>query len=200
VPEISFELLVKKQMKRLEDPSLRCVEMVFEELLRVIRQCETKDLSRFPNLIKRITETTTELLREKLPLTNDMIERLLQMELAYINTNHPDFMGGTAALATLEKIREKKRFETPITGAIMTTAQAYTEKLSQEKKTAHVAKDGGLLHYFFGNRDKDKSETDQRSLIENQITILPDTAPMSMEGSSIPMSEKEEMETYLIRK
>lgn len=28
VPEVSFELLVKRQIRRLEDPSLRCVELV----------------------------------------------------------------------------------------------------------------------------------------------------------------------------
>jgi len=39
VPEISFELLVKRQIKRLEEPSLRCVELVHEELQRIIQHC-----------------------------------------------------------------------------------------------------------------------------------------------------------------
>ncbi|TDG96777.1 hypothetical protein EPR50_G00232240 [Perca flavescens] len=39
VPEISFELLVKKQVKRLEEPSLRCVELVHEEMQRIIQHC-----------------------------------------------------------------------------------------------------------------------------------------------------------------
>lgn len=39
VPEISFELLVKRQIKRLEDPGLRCVELVHEELQRIIQHC-----------------------------------------------------------------------------------------------------------------------------------------------------------------
>ena len=29
--------------------------------------------------------------------TNQMISNIVQMELAYINTNHPDFIGGSAA-------------------------------------------------------------------------------------------------------
>uniref|UniRef100_A0A674JUU1 Dynamin-type G domain-containing protein n=1 Tax=Terrapene triunguis TaxID=2587831 RepID=A0A674JUU1_9SAUR len=41
VPEVSFELLVKRQIKRLEDPSLRCVELVHEELQRIIQHCST---------------------------------------------------------------------------------------------------------------------------------------------------------------
>ena len=39
VPEVSFELLVKRQIRRLEEPSLRCVELVHEELQRIIQQC-----------------------------------------------------------------------------------------------------------------------------------------------------------------
>ena len=36
---MSFELLVKKQVKRLEEPSLRCVELVHEEMQRIIQHC-----------------------------------------------------------------------------------------------------------------------------------------------------------------
>jgi hypothetical protein len=39
VPEVSFELLVKRQIRRLEEPSLRCVELVHEEMQRIIQQC-----------------------------------------------------------------------------------------------------------------------------------------------------------------
>ena len=37
VPEISFELLVKRQIQKLEEPSLRCVELVHEEMQRIIQ-------------------------------------------------------------------------------------------------------------------------------------------------------------------
>lgn len=37
VPEISFELLVKRQIQQLEQPSLRCVELVHEEMQRIIQ-------------------------------------------------------------------------------------------------------------------------------------------------------------------
>lgn len=39
VPEVSFELLVKRQIKRLEEPCLRCVELVHEEMQRMIQHC-----------------------------------------------------------------------------------------------------------------------------------------------------------------
>jgi hypothetical protein len=39
VPEVSFELLVKRQIQRLEEPSLRCVELVHEEMQRIVQHC-----------------------------------------------------------------------------------------------------------------------------------------------------------------
>ncbi|KNC71020.1 hypothetical protein SARC_16448, partial [Sphaeroforma arctica JP610] len=53
VPEVCFELLVKKQIERLQEPSLRCVELVFDELTRIVVQCENiNDLMRFDELKK----------------------------------------------------------------------------------------------------------------------------------------------------
>uniref|UniRef100_A0A8C5CGS0 Dynamin-1-like protein n=1 Tax=Gadus morhua TaxID=8049 RepID=A0A8C5CGS0_GADMO len=76
VPEISFELLVKRQIKRLEEPSLRCVELVHEELQRIIQHCSsysTQELLRFPKLHDSIVEVVTALLRKRLPVTNEMV-------------------------------------------------------------------------------------------------------------------------------
>nr|XP_006002885.2 PREDICTED: dynamin-1-like protein isoform X2 [Latimeria chalumnae] len=94
VPEVSFELLVKRQVKRLEEPSLRCVELVHEEMQRIIQHCSnysTQELLRFPKLHDSIVEVVTSLLRRRLPVTNDMVHNLVAIELAYINTKHPDF-------------------------------------------------------------------------------------------------------------
>ncbi len=42
VPQEAFELLVKGQISRLEEPSIQCVERVHEELQRITNQLETK--------------------------------------------------------------------------------------------------------------------------------------------------------------
>jgi dynamin 1-like protein len=39
IPEIAFNLLVKPQIKLLEAPSLRCVELVYEELVKMCHNC-----------------------------------------------------------------------------------------------------------------------------------------------------------------
>uniref|UniRef100_A0A8C5AH26 Dynamin-1-like protein n=1 Tax=Gadus morhua TaxID=8049 RepID=A0A8C5AH26_GADMO len=104
VPEISFELLVKRQIKRLEEPSLRCVELVHEELQRIIQHCSsysTQELLRFPKLHDSIVEVVTALLRKRLPVTNEMVHHLVAIELAYINTKHPDFSDAAQVSASV---------------------------------------------------------------------------------------------------
>jgi hypothetical protein len=50
-----------------------------------------QELLRFPKLHEKIVDVVTALLRKRLPITNQMVEHLVQIELAYINTKHPDF-------------------------------------------------------------------------------------------------------------
>uniref|UniRef100_A0A8C4HFC4 Dynamin-1-like protein n=1 Tax=Dicentrarchus labrax TaxID=13489 RepID=A0A8C4HFC4_DICLA len=117
VPEVSFELLVKKQVKRLEEPSLRCVELVHEEMQRIIQHCSnysTQELQRFPKLHEAIVEVVTSLLRKRLPITNEMVHNLVAIELAYINTKHPDFADACGVLNNnIEEQRRNRMRELP---------------------------------------------------------------------------------------
>lgn len=109
VPEVSFELLVKRQIRRLEEPSLRCVELVHEEMQRIIQHCGTEvqqEMLRFPKLHECIVEVVTQLLRRRLPAANAMVENLVAIELAYINTKHPDFHDVAHALTKATRAHE----------------------------------------------------------------------------------------------
>ncbi|XP_043192796.1 dynamin-1-like protein [Amphibalanus amphitrite] len=110
IPEVSFELLVKRQIRRLEEPSLRCVELAHEEMQRIIQHCGTEvqqEMLRFPKLHERIVDVVTQLLRVRLPPTNQMVENLVQIELSYINTKHPDFHKDAALVSSLIKNAEE---------------------------------------------------------------------------------------------
>ncbi len=54
-------------------------------------------------------EVVVDLLRERIAPTQAYIESLIAIQLAYINTNHPDFIGGAAAMSMLERKHEKRR-------------------------------------------------------------------------------------------
>ncbi|CAK5267494.1 unnamed protein product [Mycena citricolor] len=99
VPEIAFDLLVKPQIKLLEMPSLRCVELVYEELVKICHNCTNSELQRFPGLHAKLIEVVSELLRERLGPTSEYTESLIAIQAAYINTNHPAFISGSAAAA-----------------------------------------------------------------------------------------------------
>ncbi|VVC41010.1 Dynamin GTPase effector,Dynamin-type guanine nucleotide-binding (G) domain,Dynamin, GTPase domain,P- [Cinara cedri] len=110
VPEVSFELLVKRQIRRLEEPSLRCVELVHEEMQRMIQHCgieSQQEMIRFPKLHESIVDVVTQLLRRRLPTTNTMVENLVAIELAYINTKHPDFHRDAELVSLMMKSAEE---------------------------------------------------------------------------------------------
>lgn len=91
VPDV-FELLVTNQIKRLEEPSLRCVELVHEEMGRFVRYCGDEvqlELLRFPKLREKIEEILTKLLDERLPKTREAVENLVGYGSAFIDTEHP---------------------------------------------------------------------------------------------------------------
>jgi dynamin 1-like protein len=124
---MSFELLTKRQISRLHEPSLQCVDAVFEELQRIVSQLESKELLRYNVLREKVIEVMSELLNECRSPTRSMISNLINIELAFINTAHPDFVGANGVFtniveqATDEKLAQKKKEE---------------EKAAQEKKAA----------------------------------------------------------------
>ncbi|XP_030827870.1 dynamin-1-like protein isoform X1 [Strongylocentrotus purpuratus] len=119
VPEVSFELLSKRQIRRLEEPSMRCIELVHEEMQRIIAHCGTQDLLRFPRLHDRIVEVVTTLLRKRLPATNAMVENIVGIELAYINTKHPDFADASLVNVLVEQNdRENSRKSTRLAESV----------------------------------------------------------------------------------
>jgi len=113
---------VKRQIRRLEEPSLRCIELVHEEMQRIIQHCGTEvqqELLRFPKVHESIIDVVTQLLRRRLPPTNSMVENLVAIELAYINTKHPDFHRETDGLLRASEsmnshfhVQERKRQQT----------------------------------------------------------------------------------------
>ncbi|ODV84465.1 hypothetical protein CANARDRAFT_29012 [[Candida] arabinofermentans NRRL YB-2248] len=109
VPELAFDLLVKPQIKLLEAPSHRCVELVYEELMKICHNCGSAELSRYPKMQTKLIEVVSELLRERLGPTTKYVESLIDIHRAYINTNHPNFVGAAAAMASVVEERQKQK-------------------------------------------------------------------------------------------
>ncbi|XP_075987386.1 dynamin-1 shibire isoform X12 [Anticarsia gemmatalis] len=91
-PDMAFEAIVKKQIARLKEPSLKCVDLVVSELSNVVRIC-TERMSRYPRLREETERIIMSHVRSREQMCKDQLVLLIDCELAYMNTNHEDFIG-----------------------------------------------------------------------------------------------------------
>lgn len=99
VATAAFEVLIKQQIKRLEEPSLKCVAMVYDELVRILTQILNKPVfRRFPALKERFYSCVVDFFRRGMDPTNRVVTQLVTAESSYINTAHPDFISGPVAM------------------------------------------------------------------------------------------------------
>ncbi|KAM4663746.1 dynamin-1 isoform 2-T2 [Discoglossus pictus] len=106
-PDLAFEAIVKKQVQKLKEPSLKCVDMVVSELTSTIRKCSEK-LSQYPHLREEMERIVTTHIREREGRTKDQVMLLIDIELAYMNTNHEDFIGFANAQQRSSQTSKKK--------------------------------------------------------------------------------------------
>uniref|UniRef100_A0A7N5K7D8 dynamin GTPase n=1 Tax=Ailuropoda melanoleuca TaxID=9646 RepID=A0A7N5K7D8_AILME len=106
-PDMAFETIVKKQVKKIKEPCLKCVDMVISELINTVRQC-TKKLSQYPHLREEMERIVTTHIREREGRTKDQVMLLIDIELAYMNTNHEDFIGFANAQQRSSQMNKKK--------------------------------------------------------------------------------------------
>ncbi|KAM6953906.1 LOW QUALITY PROTEIN: dynamin-1 [Aplochiton taeniatus] len=91
-PDMAFETIVKRQIALLKEPCTKCVDMVISELVSTVRQCTLK-LAQYPMLREEMERIVTQHIRDRETLTKDQVILLIDIELAYMNTNHEDFIG-----------------------------------------------------------------------------------------------------------
>ncbi|XP_039457862.1 dynamin-3 isoform X2 [Oreochromis aureus] len=91
-PDMAFEAIVKKQVIKLKEPCVKCVDMVIQELINTVRQCSNK-LECFPRLREETERIVTSHIRDRESRAKDQVLLLIDIQLSYINTNHEDFIG-----------------------------------------------------------------------------------------------------------
>ncbi|XP_062295605.1 dynamin-3 isoform X5 [Scomber scombrus] len=91
-PDLAFEAIVKKQILKLKEPSLKCVDLVVSELTALVMKCAVK-LNSYPRLREETERIVTTHIREREGKSKDQVLLLIDIELSYINTNHEDFIG-----------------------------------------------------------------------------------------------------------
>merc|ERR1712176_900533 len=92
IPEMCFENLVKMQIEKLRRPCMQCVDLVFAELKRIAAQSETNEIARFSKFRKALNDCVMSMLKRHLDPSRMFVNQVIDIELAYVNTNHPDFI------------------------------------------------------------------------------------------------------------
>ena len=83
-----FFALVREQIQKLESPSIKCVNIVHEELVNIVTLCASK-LERYPQLHKRIIQICSDMVAAYRPQSHSHMRMLVSAEKSYINVKHP---------------------------------------------------------------------------------------------------------------
>ncbi|XP_039056769.1 dynamin-related protein 3A-like [Hibiscus syriacus] len=115
VPEVPFEVLVRRQIARLIDPSLQCARFIYDELIKISHRCMMNELRRFPVLRKHMDQVIGNF--HGLEPSETMIGHIIEMEMDYINTSHPNFIGGSKAVEFANQQIKNSRVLMPVSKA-----------------------------------------------------------------------------------
>lgn len=180
VPELAFDLLVKPQIKLLLEPSQQCVELVYEELVKICHKCGTPELSRYPKLKSKLIEVVSELLRERLLPTRSYVESLIDIHRAYINTNHPNFLTATDAMSEIIQNRKAKQ-ENQRKQKILNQERKEREEERREKGTgSQISKLDDDSNVEDSDQDDNKDPSKSKDTFLNYFFGKDRKSPMSL--------------------
>jgi dynamin 1-like protein len=180
----AFELIVKQQIKRLEDPSLKCVSLVYDELIRILGQLLSKPMfRRYPALKEKFHQTAVSFFKKAMDPTNKLVKDLVAMESCYINTGHPDFINGSRAMAIVHE-RHNSAKPTQVDPKTGKPLPPSVPPRSQSP-TLETNDNAGFFGSFFASKNKKKM-------------AAMEPPPPSLKASGT-LSEKEAQEVEVIK-
>ena len=184
----AFEVIVKQQIKRLEDPSLKCVSLVYDELVRILGQLLNKPLfRRYPSLKEKCHQVVIGFYKKTLEPTNKLVRDLVAMESCYVNTGHPDFLNGHRAMAIVNERHNaaKPTQVDPKTGRPL-PASAVPPRAASPSLDDQTGGGAGFFGSFWGAKNKKRM-------------AAMDSPPPQLKASGT-LSEKEIQEVEVISK
>jgi len=168
VPEQAFELLARRQIARLREPAIQCVDLVYDELERIVNSVRPSDLKRFVVLKEEIVEAATNLLKTAREPTKEMINNICNMELAFINTSHPDFQIDKITSVIMQKrVQTQQAQQAPqnqvpapnsySNPAVKSSTMRPAATTQAQTAPAQGQDAGGFLGMFFGGQGANNS-------------------------------------------
>ncbi|GAA5848262.1 hypothetical protein JCM8547_004460 [Rhodosporidiobolus lusitaniae] len=191
----AFEVIIKQQIKRIEEPALKCASLVYDELMRILNQLLSKNAAfkRYPALRDRFFATVQTFFRKSMVPTNKLVTDLVSMESTYINTGHPDFISGHKAMAIVsDRMNANKpppgQQIDPKTGKLAPGVLNNGKDLDTDLKQ----KEEGFFGSFWPGGRK------QQQLAQKKGAAAMEPPPTALRASGT-LSERETMETEVIK-
>lgn len=183
----AFEVIVKQQIRRLEEPSTKCCTLVYDELVRILSQllAKTSSFARFPALRERFNMVLIHFFKRCMAPTNKLVSDIIAAEACYLNTGHPDFLSGHRALAI---VSERVHQPNPHTQGEYRSGKPIPAGLANNNKDLDV--DIKESSGFFGSFFPGKSAKAKKGAM--------DAPPPSLKASGA-LTDREAMETDVIK-
>jgi replication fork clamp-binding protein CrfC len=207
VPSSAFKILSKQQIKRLEEPSIKCVNMIHEELVRMLSEVLRKPVfKRFPVLRERFHAVVTAFFSRRVEATSRMVSSIVAAECAYINVCHPDFISGHKAYAVVqEKLYGPKSAQSPIsTNGINALDKSgkpieKTSSATLYESTTTPTATNGLFSSFFDSKKNaaSASSSGKKSAIAGQLDSMPNVLKASGQVSERELFDIEVIKLFL---
>jgi len=153
IPEDTFEVLAKRQVKQLELPALQCVELVVAELQTLCAECEMGDIKRFVSLPHEINNVVRGLLQGFAQPTLQMVRNLVAIETESVNLQHPDFVQVTKTVAASDDTSEAGK------------------NMAQAAERASKSKEQGFFKSFFNKNEKGEPLQGGRLKVDDRLTV-----------------------------
>ncbi|CAI2183657.1 10305_t:CDS:10 [Funneliformis geosporum] len=204
VATTAFEVIIKQQIRRLEEPSLKCITLVYDELVRILSQLLQKPIyKRFPGLKEKFSSVVVNFFKKAMTPTNKLVTDLVSMETCYINTGHPDFINGHRAMTI---INDKLNPPIPVDNKGRSTLNNLTNPLSEPEPT-----NTGFFGSFFTASKKKKpgvmeapppvlkasGNLSDREIVETEKTLV-DMVPKAV-MLNLVYHAKEELQRELLQ-
>jgi len=197
-------VIVKQQIRRLEDPSLKCCQLVYDELIRILGEIlpRIQVLKRYPELERRLQSVVINFYKRSMEPTTKLVSNLVLMQACYINTTHPDFLHGHKAMAiVMEKINANK--PSPPAANVK---QGHLPPVNNNKDLdVEFPKED---QSFFGSFFSGKNKANKRANLVNgrpaspasssPVTSVMDQPPQVIRPQTA-LNEREQMETEVIK-
>ncbi|XP_065198009.1 dynamin-1-like [Sycon ciliatum] len=162
-PNMAFDIICKKQIRIFHNPANEVIDLVCDELRSIVSKLCSK-INKYPSLSDEIDRACRSTIVESAERCKRFVDVIIDGELAYINTRHPDF----ESASTKKKGKKDGQGIQVVRKGMLTTTNV------------SMLKGGSKEYWFVLTADtlawyKDEKEEDQKYLLQLEHVKLRET-------------------------